>query len=261
MCRRRLWQAFARRGAGTAEPAGADQRAAAASPGRCRRAAKSRLLRGRRGAERFSSIVGMDDLKKTIRLKIIEPFLNPGLFQRFRKESGGGICLWPPGCGKTIIAPAVANERECRIHLVGIFDVLNMWLGESERNLASLFDKAQSAGGSRAALRRDRCPRLFRSKAHSEHILHRRQRVPGPARRHGPRDRSVLILATNMPGMSTRPMKILDGSAADLRPDARRRSPRENAGDQVIGSRGQPEPCRARAAHREFLRRRHRRPD
>ena len=40
---------------------------------------------------RFSSIVGMDDLKQTIRLKIIEPFLNPGLFQRFRKAAGGGI--------------------------------------------------------------------------------------------------------------------------------------------------------------------------
>ena len=53
------------------------------------------------GEVRFSSIVGMEDLKKMIRIKIIEPFLNPGLFQKFRKQAGGGILLYgPPGCGR-----------------------------------------------------------------------------------------------------------------------------------------------------------------
>lgn len=94
---------------------------------------------------RFSSIVGMDDLKKTIRIKIIDPYLNPGLFQRFRMNSGGGILLYgPPGCGKTMIARAVANECKAEFISVGISDVLNMWLGESERNLASMFEKARA---------------------------------------------------------------------------------------------------------------------
>lgn len=93
---------------------------------------------------RFSSIVGMESLKQTIRLKIIEPYLNPGLFERFRASSGGGILLYgPPGCGKTMIARAVANECNAAFISVGISDVLNMWLGESERNLAALFDKAR----------------------------------------------------------------------------------------------------------------------
>jgi SpoVK/Ycf46/Vps4 family AAA+-type ATPase len=94
---------------------------------------------------RFSSIAGMEDLKKTIRLKIIEPFVNPGLFARFRAKAGGGILLYgPPGCGKTMIARAVANECRASFISVGISDILNMWLGESERNLAAMFAKARA---------------------------------------------------------------------------------------------------------------------
>lgn len=94
---------------------------------------------------RFSSIAGMDDLKKTIRLKIIEPFVNPGLFARFKARAGGGILLYgPPGCGKTMMARAVANECRASFVSVGISDILNMWLGESERNLATMFAKARA---------------------------------------------------------------------------------------------------------------------
>ena len=94
---------------------------------------------------RFTSIVGMEALKKTIRIKIIEPYLNPGLFARFRAQAGGGILLYgPPGCGKTMMARAIANECNASFVSVGISDVLNMWLGESERNLAALFDKARA---------------------------------------------------------------------------------------------------------------------
>jgi AAA+ superfamily predicted ATPase len=96
-------------------------------------------------AVRFSSIVGMEALKRTIRLQIVEPFLNPGLFARFRKRAGGGILLYgPPGCGKTMFARAIANECRTSFLSVGISDVLNMWLGESERNLAAMFEKARS---------------------------------------------------------------------------------------------------------------------
>ncbi|WP_158218932.1 ATP-binding protein [Roseateles aquatilis] len=94
---------------------------------------------------RFSSIVGMEALKKTIRLKIIEPFLKPGLFQRFRMNSGGGILLYgPPGCGKTMLARAVANECDAEFISVGVSDILTMWQGESERNLAAMFERARS---------------------------------------------------------------------------------------------------------------------
>jgi SpoVK/Ycf46/Vps4 family AAA+-type ATPase len=97
------------------------------------------------GAVRFVDVVGMEQLKKTLRLQIIEPFRNPGVFQRFRKKSGGGVMLYgPPGCGKTMIARAIATECGAEFESVGISDVLNMWIGESERNLADLFEKARS---------------------------------------------------------------------------------------------------------------------
>jgi SpoVK/Ycf46/Vps4 family AAA+-type ATPase len=94
---------------------------------------------------RFVHIAGMDDLKKSIRLQIIEPFINPGLFAKFRKKAGGGILLYgPPGCGKTLLARAVANECNASFLAVGISEILTAWLGESERNLALMFEKARS---------------------------------------------------------------------------------------------------------------------
>ncbi len=94
---------------------------------------------------RFIHIAGMDDLKKSIRLQIIEPFVNPGLFARFRKKAGGGILLYgPPGCGKTMLARAVANECNASFLAIGISEVLSMWQGESERNLALMFEKARA---------------------------------------------------------------------------------------------------------------------
>ncbi len=150
---------------------------------------------------RFSSIVGMDELKQTIRLKIIEPFLNPGLFQRFRKQAGGGILLYgPPGCGKTMIARAVANECNAEFMSVGISDVLNMWIGESERNLASLFDKARAQAP--CVLFFDEIDALAysRSKAHSEHTRTVVNEFLAQLDGMGKDNRGVLILAaTNMP--------------------------------------------------------------
>ena len=93
----------------------------------------------------FADVAGMDKLKKVLRLQIIEPFRNPGLFQKFRKKSGGGVLLYgPPGCGKTFMARAIAGECNAEFQAVGISDVLNMWIGESERNLASIFEQARS---------------------------------------------------------------------------------------------------------------------
>ena len=93
----------------------------------------------------FADIGGMADVKKTLRMQIIEPFLKPGLFAKFRKKAGGGILLYgPPGCGKTMMARAVATECGLNFLSVGVSDILNMYIGESEQNLAAMFDKARS---------------------------------------------------------------------------------------------------------------------
>jgi SpoVK/Ycf46/Vps4 family AAA+-type ATPase len=93
----------------------------------------------------FDDIAGMEALKKLLRINIVEPFLRPGLFAKFKKKAGGGILLYgPPGCGKTMVARAIASECNATFISVGISDVLNMWIGESEKNLAVIFEKARS---------------------------------------------------------------------------------------------------------------------
>ncbi|MGE7676424.1 AAA family ATPase [Lysinibacillus sp. NPDC094403] len=92
----------------------------------------------------FADVAGLDDLKKTINLRIISPFYNKGLFAKFRKKVGGGVLLYgPPGCGKTYIAKATAGECKANFYPVHITDILSSYTGESELNLKSFFDKAR----------------------------------------------------------------------------------------------------------------------
>jgi SpoVK/Ycf46/Vps4 family AAA+-type ATPase len=118
----------------------------------------------------FADVAGMDDLKRTVRLQIIEPFLRPALFAKFRKRAGGGVLLYgPPGCGKTMLARAVAGECRAEFVSVGIADVLSMWIGQSEENLAALFEKARKAAPSVLFFDELDALAFARSKAHSEH--------------------------------------------------------------------------------------------
>ncbi|HTE41035.1 MAG TPA: AAA family ATPase [Steroidobacteraceae bacterium] len=150
---------------------------------------------------RFSSIVGMEDLKKSIRLKIIEPFINPGIFRKFKKQAGGGIMLYgPPGCGKTMIARAIANECNASFMSIGIADVLNMWIGESERNLAAIFAKARSQAPCVMFFDEIDALAYARSKANSEHTRTVVNEFLTQLDGVGKDNQGVLILAaTNMP--------------------------------------------------------------
>lgn len=94
----------------------------------------------------FADVGGMDAVKEEIRLKIIYPLQRPELFAAYGKKMGGGILMYgPPGCGKTHLARATAGEVKARFISVGIADVLNMWMGESERNLHELFEQARDS--------------------------------------------------------------------------------------------------------------------
>ncbi len=92
----------------------------------------------------FADVGGMEKVKEEIRLKIIHPLTHPELYKAYGKPIGGGILMYgPPGCGKTYLARATAGEIKANFIAVGINDVLDMWIGNSERNLHSLFEQAR----------------------------------------------------------------------------------------------------------------------
>src|SRR6185437_2439539 len=92
----------------------------------------------------FADVGGMEKVKEEIRLKIIHPLAHPELYKAYGKLIGGGILMYgPPGCGKTHLARATAGEIKAGFISVGINDVLDMWIGNSERNLHQLFEQAR----------------------------------------------------------------------------------------------------------------------
>lgn len=92
----------------------------------------------------FSNVGGMEAVKKEIELKIIKPLLHPELYRAYGKKIGGGILLYgPPGCGKTFIAKATAGEVNAKFISVSLNDILDMWIGNSEKNLHEIFELAR----------------------------------------------------------------------------------------------------------------------
>lgn len=93
---------------------------------------------------RFSDVGGMEDVKLRLTRSFLQPLKNPELYRKFGKRIGGGLVLYgPPGVGKTYIARALAGEIGARFMSVGLNDVLDMWLGESEKKLHELFETAR----------------------------------------------------------------------------------------------------------------------
>ena len=94
----------------------------------------------------FSDVGGMGEVKEEIRLKIIYPLQHAELYRSYGKAIGGGILLYgPPGCGKTHLARATAGEIKAGFISIGINDVLDMWIGQSEKNLHAVFEQARKA--------------------------------------------------------------------------------------------------------------------
>lgn len=92
----------------------------------------------------FEDVGGMDHVKEEIKIKIIHPMQHPELYKAYGKKIGGGILLYgPPGCGKTHLARATAGQVDAKFISVGINDILDMWIGGSEKNLHHLFEMAR----------------------------------------------------------------------------------------------------------------------
>ncbi|CDJ61259.1 cell division protein 48, putative [Eimeria maxima] len=95
---------------------------------------------------RWSDIGGLEDVKRELRETVQYPVEYGSLFQEFGLQPSRGVLFYgPPGCGKTLLAKAVANE--CKANFISVKgpELLTMWFGESEANVRDLFDRARAA--------------------------------------------------------------------------------------------------------------------
>jgi len=92
----------------------------------------------------FQDVGGMEKVKEEIRMKIIYPLTHPEMFRAYGKHIGGGILMYgPPGCGKTYLARATAGEVQANFISIGLHEVLDMYIGQSEQNLHKIFEAAR----------------------------------------------------------------------------------------------------------------------
>lgn len=93
---------------------------------------------------KFDHIAGLEDVKRAITTRMINPIKYPDKYKLYNKKSGGGVLLYgPPGTGKTMIAKAIANEVSAKFYAIKGSDIVSKWVGESEKNINSLFEQAK----------------------------------------------------------------------------------------------------------------------
>jgi SpoVK/Ycf46/Vps4 family AAA+-type ATPase len=92
----------------------------------------------------LADVGGLAEVKQRLEAAFLAPMRNPELRRLYGKSLRGGLLLYgPPGCGKTFIARAVAGELGARFLSIGLSDVLDMYIGQSERNLHDIFETAR----------------------------------------------------------------------------------------------------------------------
>ncbi len=97
-----------------------------------------------RPALRIDDVAGMTEVKQRLEAAFLAPMRNPELRRLYGKSLRGGLLLYgPPGCGKTFIARAVAGELGAQFLAVSFADVIDMFVGQSERNIHELFGIAR----------------------------------------------------------------------------------------------------------------------
>jgi SpoVK/Ycf46/Vps4 family AAA+-type ATPase len=91
----------------------------------------------------WAEVVGLDTAKKAVKEAIVYPVQRPDLFPLGWPR---GILLFgPPGCGKTLLAAAVATEIDANFYSIDAASIMSKWLGEAEQNVAKLFGSARKS--------------------------------------------------------------------------------------------------------------------
>ena len=94
----------------------------------------------------WEDVGGLEDVKKSLQEMILYPLDHPDKFLKFGMNPSRGVLFYgPPGCGKTLMAKAIATECSSNFISVKGPELLTMWFGESEANVREVFDKARQS--------------------------------------------------------------------------------------------------------------------
>ena len=117
---------------------GGNRPAAAAEP--------AEAFEAQRPTVTLADVGGMEHVKERLDGAFLAPLRNPELRRLYGKSLRGGLLLYgPPGCGKTYLAKALAGELGAAFISAGLSEILDMWIGSSERNVHELFAQARRA--------------------------------------------------------------------------------------------------------------------
>lgn len=91
----------------------------------------------------LADVAGLDEVKRSFKAKFLYPLRHPEAAARYKQTGAGGMLLYgPPGTGKTYLVRALAGELGAPVFTVKPSEILSKWVGESEQNLAKLFEQA-----------------------------------------------------------------------------------------------------------------------
>ncbi|XP_057729567.1 cell division cycle protein 48 homolog [Arachis stenosperma] len=151
----------------------------------------------------WDDIGGLENVKRELQETVQYPVEHPEKFEKFGMSPSKGVLFYgPPGCGKTLLAKAIANECQANFISVKGPELLTMWFGESEANVREIFDKARQSAP---------CVLFFDE---LDSIATQRGSSSGDS---GGADRVLNQLLTEMDGMSVKKTVFIIG--ATNRPD------------------------------------------
>jgi SpoVK/Ycf46/Vps4 family AAA+-type ATPase len=91
----------------------------------------------------WDEVIGLETAKKAVKEAIVYPVQRPDLFPLGWPR--GILFFGPPGCGKTLLAAAVATEIDANFYSIDAASIMSKWLGEAEQNVAKLFGSARKS--------------------------------------------------------------------------------------------------------------------
>ena len=152
----------------------------------------------------WEDIGGLESVKRELQEVVQYPVEHPEKFEKFGMSPSKGVLFYgPPGCGKTLLAKAIASECQANFISVKGPELLTMWFGESEANVREIFDKARQSAP---------CVLFFDE---LDSIANQRGSSAGDAG--GAADRVLNQLLTEMDGMNAKKTVFIIG--ATNRPD------------------------------------------